>query len=129
MRVYARYDTPWRKFEVEGRGTTMLTRREAYPRFNQEAPPLEIPEGCEHVWDWFAQVSGTVGRVRDGVCDPIPPSEWLAWRNLTGEIVHSWEQEALFAMDIAFCDEMNKELEAKRLAHQDEMNQRGKGKK
>jgi hypothetical protein len=103
----------------------MLSRRDGYARFDQEAPPLDIPDGCEHVWEWFMQVSATVGRGHDGVCDPIPPSEWLAWRTLTGEIVHPWEQEALFAMDVAFCSEMNKELEAKRA----DITDKGKGKK
>lgn len=104
----------------------MLSRRDGYARFDKEAPPLDIPEDVEHVWNWFISIGEVVGRVRDGVCDPIPPSEWLAWRTLTGEIVHLWEQEALFAMDVAFCDEMNKELEDKRAAHSDDVSKRGK---
>jgi hypothetical protein len=107
----------------------MLTRREAYPRYDRDVPDLVIPEGGHHIWDWYAQVSLRIGRVRDGICDPIPPSEWLAWQTLTGEIVHPWEHAILAAMDIAFCAEMNKELEAKRAEHHDEMQQKGKGKK
>lgn len=107
----------------------MLTRRQAYPRFNQEAPPLDIPEAGQHLWEWYSDVSLRVGRIHDGVCHPIPPSEWLAWQTLTGEIVYPFEHAILGAMDVAFCVEMNKELEAKREAHADEMKHRGKGKK
>lgn len=102
-----------------------MTRREGYPE-SVPVPPLVIPEECRHIWDWFAEVSSLVGRVRDGACDPIPPSEWLAWKTLTGNMIHPWEQETLFAMDIAFCEEINKELENKRAAYQDEMKNRGK---
>jgi hypothetical protein len=45
---------------------------------------------------------------------------------LTGEIIHEWEQRILWAMDVAFCVEMGKELEDKRLAHQDEIGKKGK---
>ena len=107
----------------------MLTRREAYPRYNTPVPDLDIPEGGQHLWNWYSQVSQRVGRIRDGVCSPIPPSEWLAWQTLTAEIVYPWEHGILGAMDIAFCVEMNKELEAKRLEQQDEIEKRGRRKK
>ena len=108
----------------------MLSRREAYPRFDRETPALEIPEAGEHLWGWYSEVSQRVGRIEDGVCNPIPPSEWLAWLALTGEIVYPWEHRILGAMDVAFCGEMNKELEDKRATYQKEVEQsRGKGKK
>lgn len=106
----------------------MLTRREAYPRFNWPVPDLDIPEAGQHLWNWYSTVSRRVGRIRDGVCHPIPPSEWLAWQTLTGEIVYSWEHDILAAMDVAFCEEMNKELEAKRADQQAEIEKKGKRK-
>ena len=123
-----RYDIPWRKFDVEGEGKVMLTRRQAYPRFNQVAPQFDMPEAGEYLWDWYTEISQRIGRVVDWVCNPIPPSEWIAWQTLTGEIVYSWEHRILGAMDVAFCDEMNKELEDKRATYQREVEQkRGKG--
>lgn len=43
---------------------------------------------------------------------PIPPSEFRAWREITGNIVYPAEYAILCAMDVAYCDEMNKELAA-----------------
>jgi len=48
--------------------------------------------------------------VSDGVCAPIPPSEFLAWVQLTGNLVRGFEYDILSAMDLAFCSEMNSEL-------------------
>ena len=66
-------------------------------------------------------------RVLEGVCAPIPPSEWVAWREITANIVYAWEFDILAAMDVAFCDEVNKELEAKRAAQADEAERKAKG--
>lgn len=120
IRVHVRYDTPNQKFPVEGEGMKMLTRREYYPRFQREAPPLEIPSGGEHLWEWYHDIAGQIRRIHDGHCGPIHPSEWLAWQKLTGEIVYPWEFEILRVMDVAFCDEVNKELGAKREADAEE---------
>lgn len=66
------------------------------------------------------QVSSSIRRVTEGVCSPIPPTEWLAWITLSGEIVYPWEHRILTAMDVAFCAELNKELDAQRSTQQDE---------
>lgn len=133
IRTYVRYDTPNRTFKIEGeKGTETLSRREYYPRFNREAPPLEIPPAGEYLWELYLDVSSKVRRIAEGVCGPIPPSEFVAWRILTHERIRPWEYEILAAMDVAFCDELNKELEAKREARQDEMRadtKPGKGKR
>lgn len=74
-------------------------------------------------------MTSRVRRVVEGVCGPVPPSDWLGWQQITGNIVYPWEYDILAAMDVAFCDEMNKELEAKREAQYEEAQKRGKGKK
>ena len=51
-------------------------------------------------------------RVADGVCFPIPWSEYLAWAEVTQNIVHAAEYSVLRSVDVAFCEEMNKELQA-----------------
>jgi accessory colonization factor AcfC len=51
-------------------------------------------------------------RVEDGVCFPVPWSEFLAWANVANVIVRADEYAILRAVDLAFCDEMNKELQA-----------------
>lgn len=105
----------------------MLSRREWYPRFEREVPPLDIPPAGEYLWDWYMDATSRVRRVVEGVCGPMPPSDWLAWAEITGNIVYRWEYDILAAMDVAFCDEMNKELEAKREAHQEEARTKSKG--
>lgn len=108
MRV--RYDTR----DEDGK-----TRREKYQNFIDsgsnvvEAPPDIIPPiGGQHLWEWYFDLSSRLRRVRDGVCEPIAPSEYMAWAVLADEIVYPHEYAILGAMDVAFCDEMGKELEA-----------------
>jgi hypothetical protein len=55
-------------------------------------------------------LSDRLCRVKDGVVYPIPPSEYIAWLQATGEIVYPTEYAILCAMDDAFCNEMGKEL-------------------
>jgi accessory colonization factor AcfC len=42
----------------------------------------------------------------------MPPSEIIAWKNLTDHVVTSDEYVILRAMDVTFCEETNKELKA-----------------
>lgn len=77
-------------------------------------PLLDIPDAGEYLWEWFFGIAGRVRRVVEGVCGPIPPSEFLAWATLTDNIVYPWEYGILTAMDVAFCDETNKELADRR---------------
>ena len=114
---------------VEGEGLVTLSRRDWYPRFAKEAPTLEIPPAGQYLWDWYMDITRRVRRVADGVCGPIPPSDWLGWQQITGNIVYPWEYDILAAMDVAFCDEMNKELDARREAHQEEAQKKTKGKR
>lgn len=72
------------------------------------------------MWSWYNQISSGVGRIRDGVCFPVPPSEILAWQTLTQNLVSASEYAIVRAMDVAFCDEMNKELKD----YRDRMNDR-----
>ena len=59
-------------------------------------------------------------RVMEGICRPIPPSEWFAWSHLTGNVVNQVEYDILVAMDREFCDETNKELRALDARRQEE---------
>lgn len=67
-----------------------------------------------------------VRRVSEGICGPIEPDVWAGWERMTGNIVHPWEYGVLTAMDVAFCDEMNKELEANRAAKMAEAEKKAK---
>ena len=60
-------------------------------------------------------VSETLVRVRDGLCEPIPPSEFEAWSRLTGNIIYINEYNILRQMDVAYCKQMNIELELYRI--------------
>lgn len=63
-----------------------------------------------YLWDWYYDLSESIRRVRDGVCEPIPPSEYIAWLQATGNIVYAHEYAILRAMDDSYCTEMNSEL-------------------
>lgn len=68
-------------------------------------------------------------RVRDGICEPIPPSEYRAWMDNTRNIVYPLEYAILTAMDVAFCDETNKELSAFRIREQEQREREAKSKR
>jgi hypothetical protein len=44
----------------------------------------------------------------------IPPSEWVAWQHLRGDIIYRWEYAVLAAMDRAYCAAVNEEIAAGR---------------
>jgi len=89
-----------------------LSRRERNERFGQgSSPAVDIPREGDQLWEWYFEISRRLRRVRDGVCEPIPPSEFLAWCEASGTIVNALEYAILSAMDDAFCDEMNQELQ------------------
>lgn len=112
MRIFVRYHVPDEKGE---------TRRERNERFDQDelSPPLIIPPIGAYIWQWYHSLSARLRRVRDGVCEPIPPSEFAAWVSVTQTIIYPWEYNIISAIDDAYCDEMNKELKDYR-ARQDE---------
>jgi len=98
-------------------------RRERNESFGETSPPLIVPPIARYLWDWYFDLSDRLRRVRDGVCEPIPPSEFMAWTHATGHIVYPSEYAILCAMDGAYCAEMAKELADYR-ARQDEENAR-----
>lgn len=65
------------------------------------------------MWAWFRELSSIASPISDGFYRHIPPSEYLAWQQITGNIVYSWEYDILFAMDAVYCEEMNKEIRAR----------------
>jgi hypothetical protein len=73
---------------------------------------LVIPEAGEYLWNWYFDISQSIRRVHDGVCVPIPPSEFTHWRFNTATIVTAPEYAILRAMDRAYCAAMNIELGA-----------------
>jgi hypothetical protein len=99
--IYVRYELPNEKGE---------TRRERNLKFEEYTPPFSIPESGVYLWRWYFSISDSLRRVREGICEPIPPSEYIAWSHISGEIINHREQKILQRMDIAFCSEMNKEL-------------------
>jgi hypothetical protein len=103
VRVYTRYETP----DEKG-----VTRRQRYERIQQPVPLFYIPEAGKYLWDWFRELNFSVTRIKDGQCCLIPPSEVLAWINLTGTIIYPSEYDILRAMDHEYCSEINKELRA-----------------
>lgn len=62
-------------------------------------PPL--PEGGEHLFDWFLELSAARGAGMSGPLG-ISYSELLAWSRLTGRRPAPWEVEILRALDAVF---------------------------
>ena len=108
--VYVRYETPDEKGE---------TRRQRNERLDHYTPPFEIPKDGQYIWNWFREISAIASNVSDGFYKPIPPSEYLAWQQLTENIVYPWEYDIMFAMDAVYCDEMNKEIQSRQQARLD----------
>lgn len=115
--MHVRYDT---------RNEDDETRRERNARFDVESPELVIPDAGHHLWEWYFDMSARLRRVRDGACEPIPPSEFQAWVASTGQIVYPSEYAILGEMDLAYCDEMNKELDDYRAREKDRTAKPGK---
>lgn len=105
VRVYARYDLPNEKGE---------TRRQRNLRFNYgESPKFEIPSGGEYLWDLFVKLSTVIHRMDfNGYYYSFPPSEILAWCELTKVDITSGEYEIISAMDNVFCKEINEDKNA-----------------
>lgn len=76
----------------------------------EPAPPVIVPAIGRHLWDWYYSIGESVRRVREGVCEPLPPSEFVAWSITTGNVIHPWEYAILRAMDRIYCRETNLEL-------------------
>ncbi len=113
MEIFVRYETPDENGE---------TRRQRNEKFDEITPDFEIPVEARYLWDWFFNIHDMMGaRVYDGFCRSIPPSEYLAWAELTGTIVYQHEYDILTSMDAAFCREYNKELQNYRLRREEEI--------
>ena len=61
-------------------------------------------------WEWYWEISNNLTRVVDGGVRHIPPSEFLAWAQMTGRIVYPSEYAILQAMDRAFCTMTGQEI-------------------
>jgi hypothetical protein len=112
--VYVRYET---------RDEKGKTRRERNDEFEVSSPHLIVPPVGRYLWEWYIELSGRLQRVHDGVVRPIPPSEYMAWREASATIVYPSEYAILCAMDDAYVIEMGKELADYR-ARQDEASRR-----
>lgn len=96
------------------------TRRERNVRFGlEQSPQSDVPLNGLYLWDWYWTISSRLRRVRDGFCEPIPPSEFNAWCEASATIIYPVEYGILCAMDEAFCTATNQELSDYR-ARQDE---------
>lgn len=106
--MFIRYEQP------DERGKTRRERNEDVSANGVDVvtPEFEIPEYGDYLWLWYHELSDALQRVSDGVCLPIPWTEYEAWHNIAGHEVRVAEFGVLRAMDIAFCSEMNKELKA-----------------
>lgn len=111
---HGRYETATRRVKDDD-GEAVLTRRQYNERFDVETPAApELTSAAEHLWAWYFDADRRVSRDVDGAYRLIPPSEWLAWRDITRELVHPGEFAILAAMDRAYSSAVNVEIEAGR---------------
>lgn len=98
-----------------------LTRRERNDRFGvKQTPDFDVPIDGVYLWGWYWTISDRLRRIVDGVCEPIKPSEFLAWCTASATIVYPVEYGILCAMDDAFCSAMNDELREYRTRTEDQ---------
>lgn len=131
MRIYARYDLPCELYEKDADGV-QLTRREKYALMGiedelEKPPELEIPDNGLYLWRLFSEANAAVPRFANGAFHVIPPSEWSAWMQLTAHDVSFEEWEILHAIDLVYCDELNKDIAAMRAKQEaEDAKRRGK---
>ena len=78
-------------------------------------PGLEgpgLPADGEHVWGWFLALHSARGSNGFGA-NPISWLDVLAWRDLTGTLIHPSEVDAIMALDRAWMAEQAREANAK----------------
>lgn len=116
VRVYTRYDLPNDKNQ---------TRRERNESIDIYTPPFEIPVDGFYLWSWFTELNDSIFRIDfNGYYYCIPPSEIMAWSNLTKNYLYPEEYDILQAMDKTFCKEMNLDINAKRARDEEERKQK-----
>jgi hypothetical protein len=65
------------------------------------SPQYEIPEGGEHLWEWFWDMN--MDRMRDmGTPQPIGPVGIRSWAELSGVTIRPEEVEIIRAMDASY---------------------------
>jgi hypothetical protein len=102
------------------------SRRERNEDFDTPSPSLNIRDEWRYLWDWYIELAGSVGRIRDGVCHPVPWSEYIGWATVTGLIVWPGEYAILRKMDAAYCAALNSEFEDYRARVKAQQDQGGK---
>lgn len=116
VRVYTRYDLP---------SSGEQTRRERNERVGVYTPSFEVPETGYYLWNWFIEINNSIHRIDfNGYYCTIPPTEFLAWSQLTKNHISPYEYEILTAMDAIYCRELNAEITAKRGREEEERKQR-----
>lgn len=71
---------------------------------------MTIPPAGRYIWDWYFNLSDRLRRIQDSAAIPIPPSEYVAWLQATGNIVYSIEYGILCDMDRMYCETVGQEL-------------------
>ena len=117
VRNYIRFDLPnengekkrdlYNRLGVEG----VVNKETGEPL---EAPEITIPEMYVHLWLKFFTLSDQVSRIYDGICKRIPPSEFVAWKEMSGVEISPEEYSLMAEMDEAYCVSMNEQLEERR---------------
>lgn len=87
-----------------------------------------MPDEGGYIWDWYLEILGGFRGVVDGEPVPIPPSEFKAWADLTGNVVSAEEYAILRQMDDARRAALSVEIEYHRAVARDKAEQASKQK-
>lgn len=100
----ARYLTPGKD------GQTREERNEAFDQADK-TPEWSLPDEGVYLFDWFDEISSGVNRYGDGRVNRITWLDYQAWVALTGTLIYPHEVAILVAMDQAYCEGLEGELE------------------
>ena len=109
----ARYLTPDKNGE---------TRADRNARFGQDevTPEWSVPDGGQYLFDWFEEISSGHNRVSNDRIYRITWVEFAAWQQVSGNVVYPHEFAILRAMDNAYCEALEGELQYQKVRAQEE---------
>lgn len=116
LAIKIRYETP---------GPEGETRAQRNIRFGagDKNQSYEVPDEAGYLWDWYLEILDGFQGVVNGEAVPIPPSEFKAWSDLTGNVVLPEEYAILRRMDAARRAALSEEIAYHRAVARDKAEQ------
>lgn len=112
----ARYLTP------DKNGETRADRNAAVADDDEPdtTPEWDVPPEGQYIYDWYCDIERGINRVVGGAVKRFTWQDLEAWRNLSGNLVRPNEFAIIKAMDLAYCEALEGELQYMRATAEDE---------